>query len=411
MWDPKADADAVLADFYDKAFGPAAAPMKRYYDRFDPGNKPLMSAHLLALGFRDVEEAARLAKDRPDVEARLDHIKQYLRYVHLRWLIDRSPDKAKRKELTLAALTHCYRTRYSYMNHWEAVRQNWTAGAAKEFGEPAWAFNDPTPKKAWAVDRPYGREETEAAFREGLAYFKPDPVDEKEFSADLVPVAFAGMGAPAETVHQYQHGVPYALYSFKGEPLEMTLVTGTIAWYRDRAPARWSVTDATGKRVAGGSMPLDGKPHALEVKVPEAGQYRLELDDSGAGWQIKVPAGRPAAAILDRARAYHHAGWMPPVYFYVPKGTKELQYYWAGGPHRVHGPDGKLLHEVKASGAFVRISVPQAADGKPWHLTQIAPGHLWFFNAPNYLSASPAALLVLKDLAGRDGLQPAALPQ
>lgn len=79
MWDPGADVDALLADFYDRAFGPAAPPMRRFYERFDRGNKPLMSEHLLALGFRDVEEAARLAAGRPDVQARLDHVKQYLR--------------------------------------------------------------------------------------------------------------------------------------------------------------------------------------------------------------------------------------------------------------------------------------------------------------------------------------------
>ena len=411
MWDPKADADAVLADFHDRAFGPAAAPMRRYYERFDPGNKPLMSTHLLAQGFRDVEEAAKLAAGRPDVQARLDHVKQYLRYVHLRWMADREPDKARKKELTLAALTHCYRTRYSYMNHWEAVRQEWTPAAAKEFGEPAWAFNDPTPHKPWGVERPYTREETEAAFREGLAYFRPDPVDEKAFSADLVPVAFPAKGPPAESAQAYQGGVRYALYSLAGEPVAVTMVTGTIAWYRDRAPARWAVTDPAGKPVAGDRLPLDGKPHPVEVKVPGPGLYHLEVDDSAAGWQVKVPAGRPAAVVLERARGFAHAGWMQPMHVYVPKGPKELQYYWAGGPHRVHGPDGALAREVTTSGGFVRVPVPAGADGRVWHFTQMALGHLWFFNAPNHLAASPAALLVPWELVERDGLRPAARPR
>jgi hypothetical protein len=411
MWDPKADVDALLADFYAKAFGPAAAPMKRYYERFDPGNKPLMSEHLLALGFRDVAEASSLAADRADVQARLDHIKQYLRYVHLRWLIDRTSDKIKKKELTLAALTHGYRTRHSYMNHWEAMRQGWTRQAAKEFGEPAWAFNHPEPRKPWAVDRPYSHEETVAAFRDGLAYFKPDPVEEKQFTGEPVPIDFAAKTAPAESVQQYQHGTRYALYSVKREPLALTVVPGTIAWYRDRAPARWSVTDTAGKRLAGGELPLDGRPHPLEVKVPDAGPYHFEFDDSGAGWQLKVAAGRPAALVLDRVRVLHHAGWMQPMYFYVPGGTRELQYYWSGGPHWIHGPDGAKLKEVAVSGAFVRVAVPAGADGKVWHFTRLAPGHLWFFNAPNYLAASPAALLVPRDLAERDRLSVVGRPK
>jgi hypothetical protein len=409
MWDPKADVDAILTDFYEKAFGPAAPPMRRYYERFDPGAKPLMSEHLLGLGFRDVEAASKLAGGRPDVQARLDHVKQYLRYVHLKWLADRAADKAKKKELTLAALTHAYRTRYGYMNHWEAMRQGWTTQAATDFGEPAWAFNDPTPNKPWAVDRPYTREETDAAFREGLAYFKPDEsIRENPFSGDLVPVDFGGSataaGAPPESVQHYQGGARYALYSGAGEPLTLSVVTGTIAWYRDRAPAGWAVSDAAGKRLAGGKLPLDGQPHSIEVNVPGPGLYFFEFDDSAAGWQIKVAPGRRAAIVLDKSRGFMHAGWMQPMHFYVPRGTRELQYYWSGGPHKVHGPDGALIRAVTASGTFVKIPVPDGADGTTWHFTELALGHLWFFNAPNYLAASPAALLVPRELAARDEL-------
>ena len=402
MWDPKADVEALMTDFYDKAFGPAAAPMRRYYERFDRANKPLISAHLLALGFRDVEEASKLAAERPDVQARLDQIKQYLRSVHLRWLVDRAADKAQKKERTLAALTQGYQSRYSYMTHFVAIRGAWAAAAAKEFGEPSWAPDGPTPNKPWADDRPYRREEIERGFREGLAFFKPDPVEEKRFSRDLVPVAFGG--ASTESTQAYQWTLPYALYSVAGEPLELSVVTGTIAHYRDMAPAKWSVTDSAGKRVAGDRLPLDGKPHAISVPVPGPGLYYLEFDDSMAGWQINVAPGRRASIVLDPARRVEHAGWMQPMHFYVPKGTRELHYYWYGGPHRVHGPDGAVLKEVKTKGEFVKILVPEGADGKTWHFSQMMLGTLWFFNAPNYLAASPQALLVPRELVAADGL-------
>jgi len=409
MWDPKADADKVLADFYDKAFGPAAAPMRRYYERFDRGNQPMISAHLLALGFRDVEEAAKLAADRADVRARLDHIKQYLRSVHLRWLVDRAPDKAQKKERTLAALTQGYRTRYSYITHFVAIRGAWAEEAAKAFGEPTWAPTDPTPNKPWMVDRPYTREETEAEFREGLEFFKPDPVEEKQFTKELIPVAFAA-APPVESVQAYQWALRYALYSVGGEPLELSVVPGTIVHYRDMAPAKWTITDASGNRVAGERLPLDGKRHPLEVKVPGPGLYYLVFDDSMAGWQIKVAPGRRACVVLEPGQRVEHAGWMQPMHFYVPKGTRELHYFWAGQPHRVHGPDGALLKEVKTKGEFVKVPVPEGADGKTWHFTQMMLGTLRFFNAPNYFAASPAALLVPKELAEKDGLQAATQP-
>lgn len=115
--------------------------------------------------------------------------------------------------------------------------------------------------------------------------------------------------------------------------------------------------------------------------------------------------------MLDPGRRVEHDGWMQPLHFHVPKGTKELQYFWAGGPHRVHGPDGKLLKEVKTSGSFVRVPVPEGTDGRTWHFTQMMLGSLWLSNAPNYLAASPAALLVPKELSERDGLRPVAQPK
>lgn len=406
MWDPTIDVESLLDDFYSKAFGPAAAPMRRYYERFDRANEPLVSAHLLAQGFRDVEEATTLAADRADVQARLDQIKHYLRSVHLRWQVDRAADTAVKKELTLAALTHGYRTRYSYMNHWVGMRDSWATQAAEEFDEPTWrAAGDPTPAAPWAVESPYSPEEIEAAFQEGLAFFKPDPVEEKQFSDSLVPVDFNVDAPPIESKQSYQLGMKYALYSVEGEPLEMRIVSGTIPHYRDMAPATWRLNDESGEQLAGGRLPLDGKPHRIEVKVPASGLYHFEFDDSTAGWQIEIAPGRNASIVLDPSRRVEHAGWMQPMYFYVPRGTDELHYYWAGGPHRIHGPDGTVLKDVQTSGEFVKVPVPEGADGKTWHFTRLMLGRLRFFNAPNYLAASPDALLLPKEVAEKDGLQ------
>src|SRR5262249_37987330 len=96
MWNPEDDREAIEKDFFEKAFGPAAGPMRRYYERLDPGNGSIVSEHLLALCLRDLDEASRLAKDRPDVLARLAHLKQYQHYVRLRWDLDRTRDPARK---------------------------------------------------------------------------------------------------------------------------------------------------------------------------------------------------------------------------------------------------------------------------------------------------------------------------
>ena len=62
MWDSAADVDALVADFFQQAFGPAAAAMRRYYERLDPAGEPLLSRDLLARALRDLAAAAKLAE-------------------------------------------------------------------------------------------------------------------------------------------------------------------------------------------------------------------------------------------------------------------------------------------------------------------------------------------------------------
>jgi hypothetical protein len=120
MWDPSADPQALIADFYEKAFGPAAAPMERYYARWlgpyvavrsrpaavsavsrparDPvqdelgGSAPAAPAEFslesLKAAYRDLDAAARLVRDLPEHRARVDHLRMYAHYLYLRTRID-----------------------------------------------------------------------------------------------------------------------------------------------------------------------------------------------------------------------------------------------------------------------------------------------------------------------------------
>jgi hypothetical protein len=179
LWNPQVDVKAVLADFYDRAFGPAAAPMQKYFERADGGNQTIDPAFYLAL-IQDLKDASDLAKDRPDVMARLDQLKQFMYYnlLSYRYRIE----KPNRSPILLELYRHQFRTRYSYMTHWEALRQlmrqnkqidqswilpGWTVFAkAKKEGKPLPA--DPP----WLDWTPYTHEETEAKFLEAEEYFQ-----------------------------------------------------------------------------------------------------------------------------------------------------------------------------------------------------------------------------------------------
>jgi hypothetical protein len=392
MWNPKADVPALLDDFYLRAFGPAAPAMKKYYERLQ-SDKPIISRGFIGLLFRDVDEASTLAKDRPDVLARLDAIKEYLRYVHLYWLYGHETDKNKKQDALFALVTHSYRSRFSYMTHWEAMRQNWANQFVKDGVAP------------WANEKQYTHDEIESAFQDGRKYFQPQEVNELHFSDDLVPVSF-----PDDTrgmiLNQFWQGSEprYALYSLNGKPVKVTLVPGSIPWYRNRAPAQYQLSTPNGEIVARGSLPLDGEEHTLEMKVPRAGLYYFRCYDSQAGWHIRAGKGDLVTMVMEKGNVPRHIGGMNPMYFYVPKGTKQIQYYWGGAPHWVDEPDGKTRHRVETSGEIITIPVPEGEDGKCWSM-DFQVDQMWFYNVPNVMASSPNALLLPREVAEKDGLQ------
>jgi Domain of unknown function (DUF4838) len=396
MWNPEADVAALRRDFLDKAFGPAAAVMGRYYERLDPGNDPIISEHLLALCLRDLDKASALAKDRAEVLARLDHLKQYQHYVRLRWDFDRTMDKDRKQALALEALTHCYRTRYAYMDHWAAMLYGWSGKLAKDLGEPSWDGRRGK-GQPWQRDEPVTHEETKRLFRADLERFQPQQVTERTFSADLVPAGLKSV-KPAENYQRYQSPGRYALYSEKGEALEGTVTTGLIAWYRDRPAATLTIKDTAGTQVHRERIPLDGNRHPFKVTVPGPGLYWLEFNDSGAAWGFQARPGQSVAFVLPTSSRIHSLGQMQRMYFFVPKGTEHIDYFWEGSPHEVLGPDGKMVAKVTERGKYVRVAVPPGTDGKAWSLARLALGQLRFANVPNYLAASPDALLVPREV-------------
>jgi len=395
MWNPDLDVDVVAQDFYVQAFGPGAAAMERFYDRFAPDTKLFLSKHLLGLAFRDVDEASRKAGNHPDIQARLDHIKQYLRYIHLDWMRNREPATEEQKAaLFKAIMTHLYRTRLAALTSWEMIRQQWGGGL--------YPGHD---KADWMVETFYTHEETEREFQEGLAYFQPRNIGAAvTFSEDLVPVIWPDRVAVTNE-QSYQGGARTILYSLKGEPLEFTTSAGT-AW---GGINRFVVTDAKGVEIAKGQLP-NGTSIVHKITVPAPGLYNLDYNDNGSYWALVIEPGRVATLPMGQVQDFRNSKIMSDMYFYVPKGSKTIDYYYTrtffhpGGPHQVLDPTGKVVRDVDINGDWISIPVPTGMDGKLWRLHNPVLGLFWFNNIPNYLAASPDALMVPREVAVRDKL-------
>ncbi len=396
MWNPKADVRAVCEDFYQEAFGPGAEAMKRYYERFDTGKKPLLSDHLLALAHRDVATASKLAARRPDVLARLDDVKLYLHYVRLMRDLEMSQSEESRLAALFSVLNFAYRTRHRYIVNSPAIRGRYKTYYLGGIEQPEdWDYGKMQGKPAWCIGEDYTHDEIERLFEEGLAKFKVQEFPIRKFSDDLTPGNFHSLPGSGAARLCFQGSEPFALQSRDGEPLEFQLLTGYIAHYRDRRPTQWKLTDRDGMQLAGGELALDGQWHPIRVEVRRAGTYRLHMDDFAAGWQIQYQPGKPYAWALERGRRAYSLGNTGSLYFYVPKGTKTIAYHVEGSAHVVFDGTGTEVAKVpRQPGNVIVIPVPAGRDGQAWCLKGLSRTHLWFYNCPNYIAARAEDLLV-----------------
>ena len=403
MWNPEADVAAVCQDFYRRAFGPAAAAMQRYYERFDGRNKPMLSDHLMALAHRDVAEASDLATGQPGVLARLDDVKLYLYYVRLMRDLALSQGKEPRLEALFPVLNLAYRARHRYIVNSPAIRGRYQTYYLRGIKQPPeWDWRKTRGKTAWCTGDDYTHEEVERIFQQGLNRFKTQPVEERSFSNELVHAGLKPTPKARRAKLEFQGGEKFVMQSLGAEPLEFQLLTGRIAHYRNRRPTQWSVADASGKTVAQGELPLDGEWRPISVPVPQAGTYHFDIKDFGAGWGIKYEPGKPYVWQLEKAKRVHSMGWTFSLHFYVPKGTETVSYYVQGNAHTVVGANGQEIAKVpKQPGNLVSIPVPDGRDGEAWYLKNLGIGKLWFYNCPNYIAAGAEDLLVPRELLGR----------
>lgn len=96
LWAPDLPLEAVREDFFANCWGAAAAPMRRYYDRWE-GGQPA-SPRAMGLAFQDLAEAARLASD-PAVRRRVDLLTLYLHWFHLQEETARIAEECRRLKL------------------------------------------------------------------------------------------------------------------------------------------------------------------------------------------------------------------------------------------------------------------------------------------------------------------------
>lgn len=292
-----------------------------------------------------------------------------------------------------------YRSRFRYMNHWEALRQKWV----RMIKHPEWG----NPKTApWKGKSDYTKSEVDDMFKKVVKFFPNEKIEIKRFSKKLVPIDWSN--AKDKLVKReggiWQCGHLMWIYSF-GKPIDLTvepnltgLVKSTICTLKTADGATILVQRGT----------LNAKKRCeFSLKVPEAGLYQIFVDN--IFWRLG-DYHTTTPMVIPTKTNYIHSGWQTPTCFYVPKGTKNLELIGHFSGDCDIFTDGNWKHVVgkikqSKNGEIQSIAVPEGEEGKVWTFRNVMINSVWFLNAPNYLGYSPYGMMVPKEVAEKDGLR------
>jgi hypothetical protein len=394
MWDLKTDQQAVLNDFYDKAFGAARAPMQRMLERW--ANSFKLTGYELAWSYRDLQEALKLAKT-PEVRARLVDYGRYLEYLRLtlEWQSAPKEEKARALSTLVDTVWDIYPTA---MIHSFREYQLLTRGDAEL--RAAYAKPDAPGWKTVALPTD---EEIFSAIEKGVQQYQPLDFTPHKYHGELVPLPDAPPSAGGATPSLFLVGpATLQLEARAGQstlPLKINVNTNTHV----------QLKDAQGKLLFDREVGPQGVFRApedlqeLALPLPAAGRYQLILK-TGKNSVIHLQLPRGFLLTLQEFRTGKSLR-SPRLYFYVPKGLKTLALYVPDSLPEImeahfYDPQGQKIKPATYDGRRVYlVEIPAGQDGKVWSLDNLVTPNssVEMLNAPQAFALSPDALLVPQD--------------
>ena len=427
-WNVEGDVDAIVDDFYAAAFAGAAAPVRRFYERWQDSNE--MSERTLVLAYRDLDAARRLAEG-PGVEGRLDHLMMYLHWLRLRHEFAMARDPEAILPLGRELIRYSRRIMDTGLIHSQAIVLGWdyykrvrgAHGYEKVTGLEGVTDEMVESWKTERTDIP-AHAEVVRLFDEGLKIYGGREVPEElrvQWSRDLVPVA----SQPSEPLLQLLEGRAESRFFFEkalhyfaagaGESLALPF----IVFPDHTLDGHWRLRNAeTGEVVEEGDVREQQNESAeVRLRIPRKGLYLL---DPGAGYKRagRLGFGRRHLVVEASPRSEFttlYPGTPPevePLFFFVPEDTEMFVLrVHASTSHesdvRFFGPDGRLVSEhlrlVTGSDLSlpvdVPVTVPAGADHGIWAFTisRSPRATIQLRGVPPYLARHPEELLTPRE--------------
>lgn len=406
-WTPELPVEQAFDEFLADCFGPAAPPMRRLLVRWSEGFH--LTSHELALSYRDLDEAQRLAASELATLRRIADYGRYVAYLDQRLQYELAPRGEERRAAAAALMRLQWSIYDSSMIHAFRLSQL-LARDEKNAGhdELATRFNwqDAT-APGWADVRPLDDAEVWRQIAAGIQRWRPQDFSARRFTGALAPVPPSLSDAASYSVRtdppQFHPEWPLA------NTLEFSVDCGRDGdefplRVGSELPVHWLVQGPDGKLVSDQTL-VTGEAWRTEwteakVTLPRAGRYTMQVVSQKRPLRVSLPMGWPHSI----------PGWSnsqgaptPRLWFYVPTGTRRLAIYanyTAAGPPRFFAPDGaEMAPEQIDGGRLLLVTVPEQHAGQIWALdrAKCPIGPLSPLNFPASFAFSPEELLVPAD--------------
>lgn len=387
LWNPKENREAILNDFFAKAFPKSEKPMREFYSLID-GDKPRpLSADLLGRMYRALAEARKTASGQE--LARINDLVCYTRFCELLFNHRNAPTAASYNNL----LRFGAAIRDTRMVHTYAMYRDTRDLLPRSIPK------DKIEKIDWQKTPPPTEAELAKFVSDGIANNALLDFEAVEFGQDLVPVTVSGkkeLDQPGPV-----RGTREFLIWSDGTPLELKVTGGLIKHYRDRGNVKLTLVQIGGVSETGElettvahdeSVPPDGKERTVTLRPKHAGLHRVVSSDGGDMTNLVFPAD---SLVLSPGDSGKQAALSGTRFFYVPKGTERLGFYAKIPRCTLFGPDGKQVAKQAYNGYY---SIP----AKPGVWKVVGTGIFLPMTVPSGLSFRSDRMLLPRDVAGKD---------
>jgi hypothetical protein len=394
--------DELIEDFLVNAFGAAKEPMRVFYQLINRDHDSVRSHQdVVARMYRCLDEARTLTSD-PSVQARLDDLILYTRYLELYGEYRNAEGKARQQGFE-RVWRHAYRMRDRMMLSTVALcdRDRFRDRSVKV----------PDDLSSWKSSEPFNATEIAKILASGINANQPTVLafEAKKYSDDLVLATQLNLPHVVPGGYDERGRGRQQVYTWLPEShrqVELDVTGGLIQHYRDRGNVKFSLyspqevtLDAVDQD---DSVPPDGEQRRIVLTSPYSGLHRLEWTDGSDMTRVVLPAKLPLT-IRSTLEDPMRLGGRWDLYFYVPRGTKLVGGYSDSTKGKMLDGDNEVVFDfstMKAAGYF-SVAVPEGQDGTLWKFSD-SRGSRMLMTVPPYLATSVETLLLPREVVELD---------